>query len=65
MIAKRIQFGKKQIEFRLQFTERKTLGITVTPNREVIVKAPHTSSIERIKNPAVLESKGRACERVF
>lgn len=44
-----IQFGSKTIQFSLFFTERKTLGITVTPNLEVIVKAPIESDLELIK----------------
>lgn len=44
-----IQFGSKNISFRVEYTERKTLGITVKPNLEVIVKAPTNTSIEKIK----------------
>ncbi|MCJ7449022.1 MAG: M48 family metallopeptidase [Bacteroidales bacterium] len=44
-----IQFGSKQIDFRLEYSDRKTLGITVTPNLFVYVKAPIDTSIERVK----------------
>lgn len=44
-----IQFGSKQIDFRLDYSDRKTLGITVTPDLSVYVKAPLGASIERIK----------------
>jgi len=44
-----IQFGSKQITFQLVYSERKTLGITVTPEMEVQVKAPVDASLERIK----------------
>ena len=44
-----IEFGSKTIAFRLTFTGRKSLGITITPNMEVMVKAPQNVSIERIK----------------
>jgi Predicted metal-dependent hydrolase len=44
-----IQFGSKQIEFKLKFSERKTLGITVTPDLTVLVKAPLNTPLEIIK----------------
>jgi predicted metal-dependent hydrolase len=44
-----IQFGSKQIDFRLEYSDRKSLGITVTPEMEILVKAPTDSTIEIIK----------------
>lgn len=44
-----VQFGSREINFLLEYTERKTLGITVTPDMEVIVKAPIDASIYQIK----------------
>jgi predicted metal-dependent hydrolase len=44
-----IDFGSKTITFRLIFSDRKSLGITITPDLDVIVKAPQDASIERIK----------------
>jgi predicted metal-dependent hydrolase len=44
-----IDFGSKTIDFRLIFSDRKSLGITITPDMEVIVKVPRNASIERIK----------------
>ena len=44
-----IQFGSKQIDFRLNYSNRKTLGITVTPDLYVYVKAPIDTSVERVK----------------
>ena len=44
-----IQFGSKQITFHLVYSDRKTLGITVTPEMEVQVKAPVDASLEKIK----------------
>ncbi len=44
-----IQFGSKKIDFQVEFSARKTLGITVTPDMDVLVKAPVDSSIEKIK----------------
>jgi predicted metal-dependent hydrolase len=43
-----IQFGSKQINFCLEYSDRKSLGITVTPEMEVLVKAPVNTSIEKV-----------------
>lgn len=44
-----IEFGSKRIDFLLEYTNRKSLGITVMPDLKVIVKAPVNKSIEKIK----------------
>lgn len=44
-----IQFGSRKIEFRLEFTERKSLGISVLPDFDVLVKAPVGTRIEKVK----------------
>jgi predicted metal-dependent hydrolase len=44
-----IQFGSKIIDFRLEYSDRKSLGITVTPEMEVLVKAPTDTTIEKVK----------------
>ena len=44
-----IFFGSKQIDFRLQYSNRKSLGITVTPDLKVLVKAPIDASLEKVK----------------
>lgn len=44
-----ITFGLKEIAFELEFSDRKLLGITVTPEMEVLVKAPVNSSFEKIE----------------
>jgi len=44
-----IQFGSKTIDFHLEYSDRKSLGITVTPEMEVFVKAPIDTSIEKVK----------------
>ncbi len=44
-----IQFGSRKIDFQVEYSARKTLGITVTPDMDVLVKAPVDSSIEKIK----------------
>lgn len=49
MSEKKIQFGSKEIVFELEYQERKSLGITVYPNRKVRVKAPLDSKLEKIE----------------
>lgn len=44
----RIQFGSKEIVFELRYQERKSLGITVHPDRSVTVRAPLDAPYERI-----------------
>jgi len=48
-MAESIEFGSRRIEFQLEYSDRKSLGITVTPNLDVLVKAPADTSIEKIK----------------
>lgn len=48
-MTKSIEFGSKRIDFHLDYSNRKSLGITVTPELEVLVKAPIDTSIEKIK----------------
>jgi predicted metal-dependent hydrolase len=43
-----IQFGTKKIEFDLSYSDRKSLGITVTPDFEIFVKAPKEAHIDKI-----------------
>src|SRR5690625_6295013 len=43
-----IRYGKQKIEFDLIYMDRKTLGITVHPDRSVEVKAPADASREKI-----------------
>ncbi len=44
-----ISFGSKQIDFRLEYSSRKSLGITVTPDLTVLVKAPVDTSLDKVK----------------
>lgn len=44
-----IQFGSKTIEFDFSFSERKTLGITITPEMTVFVKAPLETPFDKIE----------------
>jgi hypothetical protein len=44
-----IQFGSRKIDYQLKFSDRKSLGITVTPEAQVLVNAPLDSSKEKIR----------------
>ncbi|MDD3323002.1 MAG: SprT family zinc-dependent metalloprotease [Paludibacter sp.] len=44
-----IEYGSKRIDFRLEYSDRKTLGITVTPDLDVLVKAPVNTPVEAVK----------------
>ncbi len=44
-----IQFGSMQIDFHLEYAERKSLGITVTPDMQVLVRAPLDAPLDKIK----------------
>ncbi|OYU55372.1 MAG: metal-dependent hydrolase [Chitinophagaceae bacterium BSSC1] len=48
-MANHIQFGSKKIDFQLEFSGRKSLGITVTPNMDVLVKAPMGTTLAQVK----------------
>ena len=44
-----VKFGSRQIDYKISYSNRKSLGITVTSNLEVLVKAPENASLEKIK----------------
>lgn len=44
-----IPFGSRQIDFRLEYSNRKSLGISVTPELLVLVKAPTDTTLEKVK----------------
>ncbi|MEO8231473.1 MAG: SprT family zinc-dependent metalloprotease [Ignavibacteriota bacterium] len=44
-----IQFGSKQIDFQIEYSGRKSLGITVTPDINVLVKAPLNTPLYKVK----------------
>lgn len=48
-MMKSIQFGSRTINYQLIYSARKTLGITVTPDMEVIVKAPMNTAFDRVE----------------
>lgn len=52
-VVQTIFFGSRKIDFNVIFTNRKTLGITVTPELNVLVKAPIDSSIDNIKEKLI------------
>jgi predicted metal-dependent hydrolase len=64
MMMASIQFGSKQIDYQIEYSERKTLGITVTPDMDVLVKAPNDSPISKIeeklqkKAPWIIKQQG-------
>jgi len=43
-----IQFGSAEIDFALAFTDRRSLKISVAPNRRVVVEAPATKSLGEV-----------------
>jgi len=43
-----IQYGTTRIPFQLQYSKRRTLGISVSPDRRVIITAPQDSSREKV-----------------
>jgi predicted metal-dependent hydrolase len=45
-----IQFGSQKIVFQLEYSNRKSLGLTVTPNMVVFVKAPIGAELQLIKD---------------
>lgn len=44
-----IKYGSKTIKYDLEYKDRKTLGITVTPEMRVLVKAPEFTSVEKVR----------------
>jgi predicted metal-dependent hydrolase len=44
-----LEFGAKTIVYELSFSDRKTLGITVTPDMDVKVTAPENTSVEKVR----------------
>lgn len=48
-----IQFGSQSINFHLEYSDRKSLGITVTPEMDVLVRAPKNTPLEKIKEKII------------
>ncbi len=43
MLSRKLQYGRKRIEYQLQYSSRRTLGIDVNPDLSVVVTAPDGS----------------------
>ncbi|EGT3601015.1 SprT family zinc-dependent metalloprotease [Clostridium perfringens] len=52
----KIQFGTKEIEFRIEFRDRRTISISVEPPKNILVVAPMNASEDEIKD--IVKSKG-------
>lgn len=52
-----VAYGKKTIDFKLLFCDRKTMEIAVHPDSSVIVKAPVQSDIELIENKIIKRAR--------
>lgn len=48
-MKRQLRYGSQEISYFLEFTKRKTLGIAVTPDMEVLVKAPEGTPIDRVE----------------
>lgn len=44
-----IQFGSKKIDFKLEYSNRRTLGISVNPDLKILVRAPVETSMDKVK----------------
>ncbi len=52
-----VDFGSRRIHFHLQYSRRKTLGITINSSMEILVTAPEHADLLKIK--AKIKSKAR------
>lgn len=52
-----ITYGNRKIEFELNFSDRKSLGLTVYPDQTVVVNAPKDAETEKIEQK--VKSKAR------
>lgn len=48
-----VTFGSRTIEFTLEYAKRKTLGISVTPDMGIRVRAPLGTSLEQIRERVI------------
>lgn len=53
MILESITYGTSQIQYLIRHSDRKTLGLTVCPDGQVIVKAPMDVSKEKIEEKII------------
>lgn len=49
----KVYFGSAKIDFSVRFSDRKTLGITVTPDCEVLVHAPEDTTLATIQEKVI------------
>jgi predicted metal-dependent hydrolase len=49
MSTQSVQYGTTEIEYELTYAQRKTLGISVQPDLQVLVKAPEGTPLEEIE----------------
>ncbi len=49
MSTQSVQYGTAEIEYELSYAQRKTLGISVRPDLQVVVKAPVGTPLEEIE----------------
>ena len=60
-----VQFGSETIRYEVSYVKRKTLGITVTPEMEVLVKAPEETSLEKVREKVVKRAPWILNQRSF
>lgn len=48
-----VHFGSRLIEYTISYSERKTLGITITPEMKVLVKAPIAAAKSKIREKVI------------
>ncbi|MDB2550544.1 M48 family metallopeptidase [Rickettsiales bacterium] len=53
----KIKYGKTDIDYQLQFSDRKTLQIAVHPDKTVFVKSPVNMAIDKIQNIVLKRAK--------
>jgi predicted metal-dependent hydrolase len=60
-----VAFGNEKIEFRLRRSKRKTLGITVQPDMSVLVTAPRSADVEKVKTKVRKRAVWIRRQRIF
>lgn len=46
----KIKYGSKTINYNIVYSDRKTLGITVTPDKQVLIRSPFNASRKKINS---------------
>lgn len=52
----KVKYGTEEIEFDLKFSNRKTLGIKVFPDRSILVESPNGIDLEKIKSKVLTKA---------